>query len=311
MPELETRAFDDVRHSDELVRQYRTPPGDRLYAYRSDDGEHHVVVSRGDEPRTRWEQRVPAERDRVVPGQKLWTIPDNWDKRVVSKRDNISYGLFYIPETDVWAKVSIPTNDWLVDAWYGIKSVGELTVEPDGDLGNRLDVRDLADKCEGDGADLIRAIKNNWDAVEEDLRHALEWVREDGIEQMTHDDQPIPTDRGWHIEFQERISRPGDAIKRQVDLSDYDVPLSVILEDLRDAGLLPSHYRFKLVIDDTDIDMEFWVRGLAEAGASPAEAVDYYMVEVEDRTQTEWAKERGVDQSTVSGNVRQAKQRIK
>jgi hypothetical protein len=53
--------------------------------------------------------------------------------------------------------------------------------------------------------------------------------------------------------------------------------------------------------------MEYHVRGLIEAGASPAEALDYYMVEIRDLTEAAWAEERGVDQSTVGANVRQAK----
>lgn len=123
---------------------------------------------------------------------------------------------------------------------------------------------------------------------------------------------PIRTDRNWEIEFhQDHIFRPEEAIKGQIDLSECEYSLSIILDELRDAGLLPSYYRFTLTLDDSPIEMEYYVRGLIEAGASPAEAVDYYMTEVEDLTQTAWADERGVDQSTVSGNVSQAKEEFK
>jgi len=317
---LVVREFDDVRHSDELVREYRTPPGDRLYAYRSEDGDHHIVVSRGDEPGTRWEKRIPTTVKRPIPGQKRWTIPENWEQRVYSKRDSIAYSLYYVPESDVWARVSIPTNDWLTDAWYRVKAVGDLNVEPVGELGSSYDVRQLANEYEekhnADGveedAEAFREIADNWDIVEEDLRLTTEWVRDEGLDEMQPGDQPIHADRDWQIEFhQDRIFRPGEALKQAVDLSEYEIPLSVIFDELREAGLLPSHYSFELVLDDSSIDMEYYVRGLIEAGASPAEAVDYYMVEVEDLTQTAWAEERGVDQSTVSGNVSQAKDEFK
>jgi hypothetical protein len=306
--------------TDELVREYRTSPGDRLYAYRTDDGNHHVVVSRGSDPGTKWEKRVPATVERPVSGQKLWTIPDNWEQRVHSKRDSISYGLFYVPESDTWARVSIPTNDWLTDAWYYVKAVGELDVEPVGELGSSYDVRQLAneyeEKYDEDGvendAEAIRKVASNWDVIEEDLRVTTEWVRDEGLNEMRPGDQPIHADRDWQIEFhQDRIFRPGEAIKRVVDFFEYGIPLSVIFDDLREADLLPSHYRFELALDDSTIDMEYYTRGLIEAGASPAEAVDYYMVEIAGMTQTAWADERGVDQSTVSGNVSQAKEEFK
>jgi len=317
---LVVREFNEVRHSDELVREYRTPPGDRLYAYRTDDGDHHVVVSRGSEPGTQWEKRVSATVERPIPGQRLWTLPENWDQRVVSKRDNIAYGLFYVPESDVWARVSIPTNDWLTDAWYQVKAVGDIDVGPVGNLGSSYDVRQLADDYEAtydddrveDDADVIREIASNWDVVEEDFRHTTEWVRGDGLDQMQPGDQPLRADCDWQIEFhQDRIFRPGEAIGQAVDLSEHEIPLSVILDELRDADLLPSYYSFELTLDDSAIGMEYYTRGLIEAGASSAEAVDYCMVEVKDMTQTAWAEERGVDQSTVSGNVGQAKGEFK
>lgn len=317
---LVVREFNDVRHSDELVREYWTPLGDSLYAYRTDNGEHHVVVSRGSEPRTKWEKRVPATIEHPVPGQKLWSIPDNWENRIHSKRDSIAYELFYAPESDTWARVSIPTNDWLTDAWYSVKAIGDLSVESVGELGSSYDVRRLADEYEEkydaegveEDAEVIRKIASNWEVVEEDLRRTIEWVRDEGLDKIQVGDQPIRTDRDWQIEFhQDRIFRPRKALKQAINLSEDDIPLSVIFDKLRDAGLLPSHYSFELTLDDSDIGMEYYTRGLIEAGASPAEAVDYYMVEVEDMTQTAWADERGVDQSTVSGNVSLAKEEFK
>jgi hypothetical protein len=55
----------------------------------------------------------------------------------------------------------------------------------------------------------------------------------------------------------------------------------------------------------------YHIQALTEAGCSPAEAVDYLMTVVLEKTQTEWAQTREKDQSTVSQNVRQAKQKLK
>jgi len=313
---LTVREFGEVRNSDELVRDYRTPPGGRLYGYRADDGDHHVVVSRGSEPATEWEKRVPATVERPIPGQRLWTLPDNWEQRVVSQRDDIAYGLFYVAESDVWARVSIPTNDWLSDAWYQVTAVGDLAVKPVGDLGSSFDVRRLADEYEerhgheaaGEDAQAIREIASNWGVVEEELRHATEWVRTDGLDEMQPGGQPLHADRDWQIEFHSnRIFRAGEALKQVIDISEYEAPLSVLLDELRDADLLPSYYEFELTLDDSALGMQHYTRGLIEAGASPPEAIDYHMVEIVGMTQTAWADERGVDQSTISGNVSQAR----
>jgi hypothetical protein len=308
----------DIKHSDDKVRDYHVPSGSYLYAYRVEEGDasHHVVVSRGDEPGTRWEQRIPATVNRPVPGQKRWTIPDNWEVHAYSSRESIAYALYYVPESDVWARVSIPTNDWLTDAWYSVEGVGEFTVEPVGELGNSYDVRRFADEYEQkhdfddveEDAEAIRVVARNWDDVERHLRVAIKWVRDEGLDVLQPGDEAIRADADWQIKFRNGpIFRPDEPLEQAIDLSEYDISLSVILEELREAGLLPSNYSFELVLDDSDIDMEYHVRGLIEAGASPAEALDYYMVEIRDLTEAAWAEERGVDQSTVGANVRQAK----
>ncbi|TKX49618.1 hypothetical protein EXE49_11140 [Halorubrum sp. ASP121] len=73
---------------------------------------------------------------------------------------------------------------------------------------------------------------------------------------------------------------------------------------------LSSESRFILDIDESEIDVRYHVRALIETGALSAGAVDYYMTEVGGKTQTEWVTDRSVDQSTVSGNVIEAKKVI-
>ena len=50
--------------------------------------------------------------------------------------------------------------------------------------------------------------------------------------------------------------------------------------------------------------------GLVERGCSPAEAIDWYFVEVVGHSQTEWAAIRGVSQSAVSENVAKARRKV-
>ena len=80
----DVKDYNEVRHSEQLVRDVRNPDG-TLYAYR--DGDEHVVVSRGNEPATRWTRRVPACRAASISAEQLWTIPDNWEHRVNSLSD--------------------------------------------------------------------------------------------------------------------------------------------------------------------------------------------------------------------------------
>jgi hypothetical protein len=50
---------------------------------------------------------------------------------------------------------------------------------------------------------------------------------------------------------------------------------------------------------------------LIGAGLSPAEAVDYYAVEEQGLTQTEWAQTRGLDgHQSVSRNVNKAREKL-
>lgn len=49
---------------------------------------------------------------------------------------------------------------------------------------------------------------------------------------------------------------------------------------------------------------------LIRAGLSPAEALDFYMVEEGPHTQTSWAKLRGIGQGVVSENISKAKKEL-
>lgn len=57
-------------------------------------------------------------------------------------------------------------------------------------------------------------------------------------------------------------------------------------------------------------NIRFEIAYLTERGCSMAEALDYWACEMRDAGQTEWARRRGVNQSTVSGNVNDARDQI-
>jgi len=249
------RTVSEITIGEDCVREVRNPDGS-LVAYR--DGDEHVVISRGGEPRTRWTKRVPGERTDVESGDHLWTIPDNWECVARETRDAIAYGIYEIGEAGNVVKLSIPTNNHLVDKWYGVKRVGSgLTADAEGAFGTADDVRALADSLESDGRDhvddpeALRRIADHWDAVEEDLQMAEHWAASEGVDQQRPDPQPLHLD-DWATEFQTRIFRPGEVIDREVDLSDLNTDTSLLLDALRDDDLLPSHYRFRISLEVED-----------------------------------------------------------
>lgn len=153
---------------------------------------------------------------------------------------------------------------------------------------------------------------DNWESVETDLEMTLEWVRDEGLDQQQPGDQPISLSEDWELEFhQDRVFRPGEALAREIDFSEYEIPDGVLLDELRNAGLLPSYYKFELRIDTDAVGMEHATRALIEAGCSPAEALDYYMTEIRGLTHGGWADERGISQPSVSTRVSDAKTHIK
>ena len=259
-----------------------------------------------------------------MPGQKLWTIPDNWEKRVHSSRDSIAYGLFYIPESDVWVKLSIPTNNWLVDAWYAVKSVGSLTVEPATEVGNYSQMRDALDDYQQtiDGEDLpedihqaeqdiIEAVRRNWRSVRDGVNEATR------MHEAPWDDPSSPVTRvdgEWVYEDQMPIFRPKVDIKHVADVDqwtdNHDTALSEIIRTLRNDGILPNPYKLQLGINSSTLDMDYYIRACEAWGCSPTEALDYYYVEVDGETQTDRAERRGVGQDAVSRVISGAKNEL-
>lgn len=299
----------EARHDDSLVREYSADG--HLYAYR--DGDDHVIVSNGREPHTRWERVEPAIRRRLVPGQKLWTIPDNWELRIFSKRDDHARGLYFEVETELWADISIPTNNYLVDAWYSVQAVGALDAETVGDLGSLGDAYGVADELDDVDealADGVREVARNWRQLGEAYDHDLEYAIEDG---PWWDDlqagEYVSVSSDFVFEAAQALYRPDLFVEDAIELPD-GISARDVTRELREAGLLPNPYEARFSVDGSDIGMRYLVRALIETGCSATAALDYHMVECEGLTQTAWADERGGHQPTVSDNVATAKRHL-
>lgn len=298
------------------VRKYSNPEGS-VEAHR--EGDEHVVVSRGNEPRDRWEKRISAERTAVVEGEKRWTIPSNWEKKLTVKEDMINYGIYHIPETGVDVKVSESTNDHLVDCWYGVRQVGEFNVEYSSKNDKRLDQGALSRRPEEGVSKAAEGVLDT--LANEDSYAWKKFVREykksvNMFAQEVYDSSiagrrnEVPRMSGW------TFKPGGDTWELQPIVKEAcTIPREVTKEVasvLTSVSCCPLYPEFRVGVNtDGRLPEGYHITALIEAGCSTAEAVDYYQTEIVGRGQTEWAKVRNKDQSTISGNVSSAKRNLK
>lgn len=184
--DTETKSLRDLggRHGDAVLRHYSADG--HLYAYR--DGDKHVVVSNGRDRGDQWTERAPAERTGVKEDEHLWTIPENWEREIGIERVNGGPDVIYrVPETDDCVRVSTPKNNHLVDAWYGVKSVGDtlawdLRDAPDANslddaivrYEDRADERGDSDDYYRDVADGLAAVAEHFEEFDAAYREAVE-----------------------------------------------------------------------------------------------------------------------------------------
>lgn len=300
--------------------------GESAFSYHVEGSGEHITILNDGERHHDTIKREPAERKWVVSGEKRWTIPDNWEKAVKISRDVISYGIWLIPESGLWVKASISTNDHIGDAWYGIREVGNLTGEPPTTVGEWDEVKTALNERQQQAEEdwnldterleteieIYEAVKSNWDAVNEEVEYACEEVVAQA-KWLDDTDQFLRLGTDWIYEEQHYLYHFKDTIKSSCDIdrdewiSEHDTALSEVLRYLRDRDLLPSNYRLQLKIDDSVIGESHYIDALQEAGCAPAEVLDYVKVEIGGRTQEEQAGIRGVDQSSVSQNISRAK----
>lgn len=260
----EIKSKRDVQHTGQFVRAYSPIPSQQFYAYRSKDGTEHICV-RDDDDYGHRVDRIPAvitDPDEIP--DKRWTIPDNWNKIVHSSRDMISYGIWYIPEADTHVKASIATNDHVVDCWFGIKSIGDLTFEPVGSVGSANQFRAAADDLKADGpaesekdAEIIRKIAENIDIIRAEANgnaeRAGERILERAYEARTDraHTETVNANFDWELVSQYRIHRFEEFFSHEFHIvSPY---MDEIIRFLRHRGLLPETYSVKIAItEDTD-----------------------------------------------------------
>lgn len=288
------RDSDEVRSCNDEVR-YHSADG-HLYAYREND--EHVVVSRGREPRDRWTKRVPAERDAVLAGEHLWTIPENWQHRLnIKGAGHARYAVYRIPETGVDVLVTVPSKTQLVDAWYSIKRVGTLNVTYDGGIAwDKLDttietLRDIEEVSD----DVVEALERLHQRRRSFERKFTERVNKHGKEAlMGHDHGPVTVDQWTADPWKERF-QVDDIVQDFLDLN--NLTRGAVVRELYRDNILPHYPTVRVdVEEDEGIPDGYDIHALVEAGASDAEIIDYLVTEYCDlMTQADWAEIRGTE----------------
>lgn len=305
------RDYRDLQHSDELVRNVSNPDG-RLYAYR--EGEEHIVVSRGNEPRTRWTKRVRAERPAVAAGEQLWTIPDNWEQRISIKgAAEARYAIYHIPETDVDVLVSVPAKNHLVDKWYGVKRVGQLTVTYDDDIawGALADAIETARDVEAVEDGTIAALERLYDRrdhFEHKFAEGVDEYAEEALFRRAH--EPVSVSEWTTEPWGDHPFETGDVVEDVIGIDRDEAELRDAVEkELDAANVIPSYPTVRVDVEAREgLPEGYDIRALAGAGAGPAATLDYLIVEEYDLlSQTAWGAETGRGQSSVSQNVSAAK----
>ncbi len=299
------------------VRKYSNPEGSLTVNKDEETGEYIVNLNNQSEPHLSFEKRITSTRTAVLEGEKLWAIPENWEFQAgfESRASGNKTEVYHIPETGVDVEVSVPQNVHLIDADYYVRSVGGLegvsTSEPDWeDLEALLELDPDADPLCYIDDEVIDALESlNKDVKRRSFERKVDdEVAEFGMDSvLEHFDDPaygyhkVPADAfqvGFNYEYALK-----ETLKRHQDV------VGEVEEVLKEFEIVPHYPQFDYEIVSED-SVEYWLEAAAEAGLSGSEALDYIMVEVLDRSQSEWAEQRGVEQGTVSGNVASAKRVI-
>jgi hypothetical protein len=312
----EIESLEDLggRDSDRVVRYYSADG--TLYAYR--DGDEHVVVSKGSEPADRWIDRVPRMRDAVLPGEELWTIPDNWrlqyrDRQGEHRTDHV----YYIPESDCYVRLSVPEKTHLTDAWYSVVEVGgEIEAELAETGVDRAALQDLAatlpdvDAVPEDVVDVIQRLADTPERLERAYADAMS----DAVDELLHEDilGGMGALDGGVAHNPWRPTLNTDHIAKAADRNRADGDTYTAVDrELSEAGVLSPDPDVRVDIDEwKTLTADYALRAAAEAGLSGGEAYDYLMAEVVGMTQTHWAEKRGIGQGSVSKNVSKAKRKL-
>jgi hypothetical protein len=300
------RNWHEVQYTDDRVRRYSADGS--LYAYR--DGDDHVIVSRGNEPRTRWTERVSADREAVLAGEHLWTIPENWNHRVKIKgAGNRRYAIYHIPQTGVDVLVTVPNKTRLVDAWYGVKRVGKLTVTYDGgvswdNLASTIEaVRDI-DRVSDDVVTALETLNRRRRSFEREFAEAVNMDAKDTL--LGHGRDPVTVDQ-WTTDPWGGMLHIDSIVQDFLNLDDETI--DAVLQHLYEGDVLPYHPTVRVDVEEGEgVPDGYEINALAEAGASNSEIIDYLATEYYDlMSQGDWAEFRGTEVSATTENVNKVK----
>jgi hypothetical protein len=305
----EIRDYRSIERSDDEVRSYSADG--HLYAYR--DGDEHVVVSRGNEPGTRWTERVPAEREAVLAGEHLWTVPENWEHRVnIRGVAEARYAIYHIPETGVDVLMTVPNKNYLVDAWYGVKRVGSLTVTYDDEIAwdeletlieNVRDIEEVSD----DAVEALETLHSRRRGFERKFAEDVDMHAEDALFVRAH--EPVLVHE-WTADPWGDIFHVDYLVQDFLDVDDET--RDEVLKNLEIRNVIPHYPTVRVDVEEGEgVPEGYDIRALVEAGASGAETIDYLLTEHYDlMTQTDWAEIRGKGSSAISKNVSGAKKEL-
>jgi len=251
MDDSDAPAYRDVAKHKQ-IRSYANPSGS-LHVIDPDDGsDEWLLVADGEH--IDLTKRIPASVSDVSAGDKLWAIPQNWAEKVHVSADMIDYGIFAIDDGEQYAKVSIPTNDHVVDAWYRVKTVGtELQAQTVKSLASRYEVDEAVTELEVSGyhddARALRRVAERWHEMIDHKERAEEWVTGEGMEMLGGPgDTPVNADRNWVVEFhKDYIFRPKDVLRKS-DVRDVPFGEDILVEILRENDLIPGHYKFEIEV---------------------------------------------------------------
>lgn len=305
----EIRNYDEVRHSRDDVRDYSADG--HLYAYREDDD--HIVVSRGNKPRTRWTKRVPAERDAVLVGENIWTIPENWQHRLnIKGTAEARYRVYHIPETGVDVLVSVPYKNQLIDAWYNIRRVGTLSVTYDDEfawdeLGATINYLNDSDEVSDDVVEALETLYHHPLSFERKYGEEVNTYAKDALLDPAH--EPVTVEQWTTDPWVDRF-QVDSLVQDFLDIDDET--RDAVVDKLSESNALPSYPTVRVdVEDDERLPEGYVIRALVEAGLSGAEAIDYLITAHYHLVpQSEWAEIRGTSLSVIRENVSVAQMQL-
>lgn len=266
------------------------------------------------------DEQTTTTREHTVEGEIFSEIPDNWTGVAPFQNGD----LYRIPETDSY--VEVETNVYPNNEEHEVHRVGDL----ESGIAHDMDHDALKDELEKtrelheDGElrysdaeaekilEALELLDEHWDRFSDEHERlftnaAIDYLIDSYETERVSQHSGYDSKRGFVPDPYYPVDTDLLTILRDLDRDDLLDVTDELTSLLQDGGVLPSDPELRLTVES---DYEKNLLGLIEAGCSTAAAVDYLQTVVGDKTHTEWADCRGVDQSTVSGNVSAALDQI-